>query len=94
MQTQTLRAKVDANGVLQLQLPPTTANQELDVVIVFQPALKQAAPAPELDSPESRGWNSGFFENVVGSWQGENIERPDQLPWETREELHFGEADQ
>jgi hypothetical protein len=34
-----------------------------------------------------KGWPQGFFEEVVGGWQGEPLERPAQLTLETREEL-------
>jgi hypothetical protein len=33
-----------------------------------------------------RGWPAGWFETVVGSWQGE-LERPPQGELEVREEL-------
>lgn len=31
------------------------------------------------------GWPEAFFEEVVGGWQGEPLERPDQGTLETRE---------
>jgi hypothetical protein len=34
-----------------------------------------------------RGWPEGFFEKVVGTWQGEPLERPPQPAFEEREEL-------
>ena len=36
MNTISLKTKVDADGKLSLQLPPELANQELDLVIVYQ----------------------------------------------------------
>ena len=35
------------------------------------------------------GWPPGYFESVVGSWQGEELVRPEQPPLEVRE--LFGE---
>ncbi|MGD8328288.1 MAG: hypothetical protein PVJ49_02550 [Acidobacteriota bacterium] len=32
-------------------------------------------------------WPEGFFERVVGGWQGQALERPEQLPVEERDEL-------
>lgn len=32
-------------------------------------------------------WPEGFFEEVIGGWAGEPLERPQQLPLEEREEL-------
>jgi hypothetical protein len=34
-----------------------------------------------------RGWPDGFFEEVVGGWHGEPLERPHQLSFEEREQL-------
>jgi len=34
-----------------------------------------------------KGWPEGFFERVVGAWQGEPLERPPQPAFEEREEL-------
>ncbi|MCI0437515.1 MAG: hypothetical protein L0177_00090 [Chloroflexi bacterium] len=33
------------------------------------------------------GWPEDFFEKVVGSWQGEPLERPPQGEFERRDEL-------
>lgn len=33
------------------------------------------------------GWPEGFFERVVGGWQGEPLERPPQGAMETRQAL-------
>jgi ribbon-helix-helix CopG family protein len=42
----------------------------------------------ELVTKELDGdWPPGFFEEVVGAWKGEPLERPEQLPYEKREEL-------
>jgi hypothetical protein len=47
MNTISLKTKVDADGKLSLQLPPELANQELDLVIVYQSTLQ---PNEELRS--------------------------------------------
>ena len=31
------------------------------------------------------GWPEGYFERVIGKWEGEPLERPEQLPFEERE---------
>jgi hypothetical protein len=33
------------------------------------------------------GWPEGFFEEVLGGWRGEPLERPQQLAYEERERL-------
>ena len=35
----------------------------------------------------SEAWPSGFFEDVVGGWQGSPLERPPQGTYESRERL-------
>ena len=40
MQSLNLKAKVDANGKLSLQIPKALANQELDLVIVYQEIIQ------------------------------------------------------
>ena len=32
-------------------------------------------------------WPEGFFENTVGAWEGEPLERPEQGEFEERDEL-------
>lgn len=34
-----------------------------------------------------RGWPEGFFEEVIGGWQGEPLERPPQGEFEAREAM-------
>ncbi len=35
----------------------------------------------------ARGWPDGFFEEVVGGWLGEPLQRPPQLSFEERDQL-------
>ena len=86
METRKLRTKVDEDGMLKIQLPPEIANQELDVVIVFQSA-EVSSKAPK--TPEELGYSRRFLEEVIGSWEGEPLERPEQLPFEEREEIQW-----
>jgi hypothetical protein len=39
----------------------------------------------------SDDWPEGFFEEVIGGWQGEPLQRPPQGAFETREALIFAE---
>ena len=36
------------------------------------------------------GWPEGFFEEVVGGWQGEPLQRGEQGNYEDRDPLQFG----
>ncbi len=38
---------------------------------------------------EELGYTREFIEEVVGSWEGEPLERPEQLPFEVREEIQW-----
>lgn len=40
-----------------------------------------------LKKETAQGWPPGYFEAVVGGWQGEPLERPDQGEFEEREDL-------
>lgn len=53
MRTIKLRSRVGADGLLELQLPDQFANQEVDIVLVYQPveALEELAAPEELDDP-------------------------------------------
>jgi len=75
------RAQVDAEGNLWLQLPADLRDREVTVTI------EAAEPAEPSQSPEALGWPPGFFEHVVGSWQGEPLTRPEQPPLEQRDGL-------
>ncbi len=41
----------------------------------------------EKVTPKQRGWMPGFFEEVIGGWVGEPLQRPEQGEYETREQL-------
>ncbi|MEH2159715.1 MAG: hypothetical protein V7K38_01415 [Nostoc sp.] len=41
MESIKIRTYIGDDGILQIQLPPEIINQELDVVIVFQPVVQK-----------------------------------------------------
>ena len=83
MQSIKVRSRVGADRMLHLQVPVGIKDIDLEVIVVFQ----HIAPATEPKKPEDLGWPPGFFETVIGSWEGEPLVRPDQLEYEMREEL-------
>jgi len=83
MQSIKVRSHVGGDGMLHLQLPVGITDTEVEVIVVFQ----RIPPATEAKTPEDLGWSPGFFETVIGSWEGEPLVRPDQLEYEMREEL-------
>ena len=40
----------------------------------------------------SPDWPDGFFEEVVGGWQGEPLQRAEQGGYDVRDPLMFGES--
>ena len=81
MQTLQIRSQAGADGVLHLEIPVGTPHAEYQVVVVLQPA----SDAPPPKTPEELGWPPGFFEEVIGSWQGDFVRA--QAEFEKREEL-------
>jgi hypothetical protein len=76
MRTINLHSHVGSDGVLHLDVPVGLADTDLQVVLIVHPST-----AP----PDN--WQPGFFEEVIGSWEGEPLTRPVQLPMEIREEI-------
>ncbi|MCC5605867.1 hypothetical protein LC612_03430 [Nostoc sp. CHAB 5834] len=46
MESIKIRTYIGDDGILQIQLPPEIINQELDVVIVFQPVIQKSTQSP------------------------------------------------
>ena len=57
-----VRVHVDKDGQASFRLPKEFADQDVDLVVVFE-VLKPA----EAAVPTSQGWPAGFFEEVAGS---------------------------
>lgn len=76
MQRINIRSRVGADGILHLDIPVEMANTEIEVTVTIQ----------EISS-QKRGWIPGFFEEVIGGWVGEPLERPEQGEYETREQI-------
>ncbi len=81
MQSLTLHTRVGKDGILKLETPIGIADAELEVILVVQPL---GQPAPNAPVP---GWMPGFFQDIVGGWQGEPLVREPQGTYETRNEL-------
>ena len=87
MQSIKLKSHVGEDGVLQLQLPVGVKNTDLEIIVVFQ-AVKVDSKPSEAKTPEELGYSREFLEKVIGGWEGE-LERPEQLPFEEREEINW-----
>jgi hypothetical protein len=82
MHSVTLRSHVGADGILNLQVPSGVKDADVEVTVTVTPL----SLASQANQPEPRGWQPGFFE-LAGSWEGEPLVRPEQLPLEVRDEF-------
>ncbi len=63
-----LQTHIGDDGLLQLELPVDIINQDLEVIVIYQP----------IDQTRKRAWSPGFFERTFGAWQGEPLVREAQ----------------
>jgi hypothetical protein len=83
MQSIKLKKRVGADGILHLDIPVGITDKEVEIMVIYQPLETPTQPK----TAQQRGWNPGFFEEVIGGWVGEPLERPEQGEYETREQL-------
>ncbi|MDY6806879.1 MAG: hypothetical protein SXA11_24150 [Cyanobacteriota bacterium] len=74
MQSLKLQSRVDAEGILHLQLPPELANRELELIVVYQ----SIELANQRKTAEELGYPPDFLEKTAGGWQGEMLTRGDR----------------
>ncbi|ASC69769.1 hypothetical protein XM38_006980 [Halomicronema hongdechloris C2206] len=68
--------------IQELDKTPTPLLQEIfDFVLFLKQRYSQNQPH------FSAGWQPNFFEEVIGSWEGEKLVREAQPDYEQREEL-------
>jgi hypothetical protein len=61
MQSFQLASHVNEQGILQIQLPPNLANQDIDIVLMIQPIVsKQTSSNPAL------------LKELVGAFEGDS----------------------
>lgn len=77
MESIKLTTHIDHDGLLQIQLPNKMANQDLEVMVIYQP----------VDKSSKRSWSDGFFEKTFGCWEGEPLVREPQGELPEREPL-------
>jgi hypothetical protein len=78
-----LKKRVGADGVLHLDIPLGITDKEVEIMVIYQPL----ETSTQQKTPEQSGWMPGFFEEVIGGWVGEPLERPEQGDYENREQL-------
>lgn len=100
MQSITLQARVDDDGILRLQVPVDVVNTDVEVVVVVNPlqanghtSLQQTSTeasqtsSEDTERTESLGWPPGYFEQTYGILRDDPVERPPQGEFEVREVL-------
>lgn len=82
MQTITLKARADRDGVIRLEVPTDLMGKEVEIVLVMQPVIE--IPGKDVDA---MGYPIGYFEETYGSLADDPIER-NQPPYpDVRDEL-------
>ena len=77
-----IRSRVGADGILHLDVPSNLAETDVEVMVIATPVSQS-----DLGRTEELAWSTGFFESVVGGWQGERLTREGEGEYETREKL-------
>jgi hypothetical protein len=80
MQTITLKARADHNGVVKLEIPTNLADHEVEIVLVLQPITTEPVDA--------MGYPIGYFEETYGSFGDEPLERNQPLEPDVRDEIN------
>ena len=88
MESMKIKTHIGNDKILKVELPDEFANEELEIVIVFQRIAEKSLQSA-TKTPEELGYSRRFLEEVIGSWEDEPIERPEQLHFEEREEIQW-----
>jgi hypothetical protein len=72
------KARVDSNGNLTLAMPPEFRNEDVEVIVVFEPVENQH------DASKHADWLS-FIDRMAGILVDDPIERPEQPPLQERD---------
>ncbi|MDB9309024.1 hypothetical protein PN471_10310 [Aphanizomenon sp. CS-733/32] len=76
MESMKIKTHIGNDKIIKIELPDEFADQELEMVIVFQRIAKTSLKS-ENKSPKELGYSQRFLEEVIGSWQGQMIEIPE-----------------
>lgn len=79
MQTITLKAQADENGIVRLVIPTDLAGRELEIVLVMHPL--------EVQPVDEMGYPQGYFEETYGMFADEPLEREQPLYPDARDEI-------
>jgi len=83
MQTITLKAHTNHDGLMTLQIPTALIDGNLEVVIVINPLIDEQIS----ETLDEMGYPIGFFERTYGMSADEPLERNQPLFLDTRDEI-------
>ncbi|MEA5577648.1 hypothetical protein [Anabaena sp. UHCC 0451] len=86
MESMKIKTHIGNDRIVKIELPAEFANEELEIVIVFQRIAEKSLPSA-TKTPEELGYSRRFLDEVIGSWEGEPLEHQKQIPFEEREEI-------
>jgi len=79
MQTFTIKAHADHDGLVKLEIPTDLSDREVEIVLVMQPLVSEAM--------DDMGYPIGYFDETYGSFADEPLERNQPLYPDVRDEL-------
>ena len=79
----TMRAQTNPDGSLDLHVPTGLHGEDVDVVVVVQPA----GAGPDKEDLDELGWPPGFFERTYGCLAGSGLKRWPQGEYEERDPI-------
>ncbi len=80
MRSVVMRSRVGPDGIVHLDVQSGLSETEVEVIVILHPIMQ-----PASGESKDLGWSPGFFERVVGGWEGESLQREDEGEYETRE---------
>jgi len=80
MQTLTLKAHADQDGIIRLEIPTQITNQEVEIVVVMQTSASEEAV-------DAMGYPLGYFEEIDRIVADDMIEREQPYDLDERDEL-------
>jgi hypothetical protein len=79
MQTITLKARADSNGMVKLEIPTDLADRDVEIVLVMQPLA--------IEPLDDMGYPIGYFEETYGMFANDPLERNQPPRPDVRDEM-------
>jgi hypothetical protein len=79
VQTITIKARTDHDGLVKLEIPTNLADRDVEIVLVMQ--------ALEIKALDAMGYPVGYFEQTYGSFANEPLERDQPLDLDLRDDI-------